>query len=516
MDKFKKPELNTLLNPVDYFNFFGSFTGIFDGVKEAIVKSETEICGVLEGAINEGDIDIPTFTLVEGLVHTHRKNKLKIDVGSKISKFMLLTAVKFKGDYSAAISFVTFYVMKSEVPYIRVGTNYFKMIKKHDRYNNENFILKPWNKDEIKLDHGKQILSLIYKFDDFTIVPSNLDYQPVLNNCYNLYCKFVHVPYSKPVTMDMMPATMGVMNQIFGEQLDLGFKYMKVLYERPWQILPVLSLVSFKRGTGKTTYLNWIQMLFGENCTLINPADLTISFNDSYATKNIIMIDETVIDKAHTIEKLKSIATAKTMSVSQKFVNHYSVPFYGKIIMCTNKETDFMRIDEEEVRFWVRKLEPLESKLDTNIEEKLFNEIPMFLRYISDLPEIDYSRSRMVFTEDEIKTASLFNIKEESKSTLRKEIEYFVTDVFDNYPGMEYFEMTPKDIKDKWFLRNQNVSISYIRKVLKEEMKVPYSGEVKRYRGLPGEDLLNQKLGRVYKFVNKNVDPTAASDDQPF
>ena len=99
---------------------------------------------------------------------------------------------------------------------------------------------------------------------------------------------------------------------------------MKLLYEHPCQILPVLSLVSTERETGKTTFLNYIQMLFGENSTLINPSDLTSSFNDAYATKNIIMIDETVIEKQNVVEKLKSLATAKTISVSQKFLHALS------------------------------------------------------------------------------------------------------------------------------------------------------------------------------------------------
>ena len=53
--------------------------------------------------------------------------------------------------------------MKNEIPYIRVGTDYFKVIKKEDRYSGTNIILKGWKKDEIKEDHTKTILSKIYK-----------------------------------------------------------------------------------------------------------------------------------------------------------------------------------------------------------------------------------------------------------------------------------------------------------------------------------------------------------------
>jgi len=502
-EKFKKPESNPLLNAVDYFNFFGSFVSIFEGIKQCNIKSETEVCLLNPDTLDPQELNKPTFVLNKlNTVDVLKKNDYRIGVGIKVSKFMLLTAVRFKGDSFAAMSYVNFELMRSEIPYIRVGTDYFKMIKKKDRYNSENNLLKPWKKDEIKQDHGKNLLGMIYKFDDFTIEPNNIEYKPVVYNCFNLYAKFAHKPIEHEVTINDIPITMGLINHIFGEQWQLGLKYIKILYQYPKQIAPVLALVSTERETGKTTFLNWIQMLFGENSTLINPSDLTSNFNDAYATKNIIMIDETTIDKVHAIEKLKSLATAKTISVSQKFVSHYSVPFFGKIILCTNKESDFMRIDEEEIRFWVRKIKPINGKKNTNIETDLFNEIPNFLKYLLQIEEIDFSKSRMVFTKDEIETESLELVKEESKSWLRKEIEYLFIDFFDNNNAIDFVEVTPKDIKERWFINNNQISISYIRKVLKEEMKM-HSLVTKRYKGFPNEaGLTFDKVGLPFVFTN--------------
>jgi hypothetical protein len=501
-EKFKKPEANPLLNPVDYFNFHGSFVSIFDGVKKVNIKSETEICLQHPDNLDPNELNKVTFTLNKNnVVEVVKKNDYQLAVGAKLSKFMLLSAVKFKGDNFAAMSYVHFTLMKSEIPYIRVGTDYFKLIDKKDRFGSHNRLLKPWKKDEIKQDHGKQLLNMIFKFDDFTIYPDNITYKPVLNNCYNLYAKFAHDKAIDDIEQNNIPVTMGLMNHIFGEHLEHGLKYMKILYQYPRQIAPVLALVSSERETGKTTFLNWIQMLFGENSTLINPSDLTSNFNDAYATKNIIMIDETTIDKVHAIEKLKSLATAKTISVSQKFVSHYSVPFYGKIILCTNKESDFMRIDEEEIRFWVRKIKPITGKKNTNIENDLKNEIPKFIKYLLQLPEIDFSKSRMVFTKEEIMTESLEIVKEESKSQLRKEIEYLFIDWFANNDNIDMVEVTAKDIKEKWFGTNNQISISYIRKVLKDEMKM-VNLETKKYKGFPDANSTSQKTGLPFVFTN--------------
>jgi hypothetical protein len=469
MSKFKKPESNPLLNPVDYFNFFGTFEQIFEGDKKCIAYSDTSATYFTEGELQT---KTPTFELNKsGLIDIKKSNPFDLATGQVVSKFMLLCAIKFKGDFSKANSYVTYSLMKKDIPYIRVGTDHFKVFGKVDRYGVQQTMIKAWDKATITEDHGKTLMSHINKFDDFTIIPNNKEFIPVGNNCYNLYAKFSHVPYDGDVSLNDIPVTIGIMNHIFGEQFELGLKYMKILYEYPKQILPVLALVSTERETGKTTFLNWIQIMFGENSTLINPHDLTSNYNDAYATKNVIMIDETVIDKSNTIEKLKSIATAKTISVSQKFVQHYSVPFFGKVIICTNKENDFMRIDDEEIRFWVRKIKSITGKKNTNIETDLKNEIPKFLKLLIDLPNIDFSRSRMVFTQDEINTTALDSIKEESKSSLRKELEIHIEDFFNNSTELE-FEATVKDIKERWFSHNNQISMAYIRKVIKDEMKL--------------------------------------------
>lgn len=500
MSKFKKHELDPIYNPIDWFNEFGTFEQIFSDDKKCISFSESEATYPTSDVADLSKK--PTFILSKtGKIEIKKSNPFNLATGKEFSKFILLTSVKFKGDYFQAMSHVSFNLMNNEIPYIRVGTDYFKVIKKEDRYSGTNIILKSWKKDEIKEDHTKTLLSKIYKFDDFTILPNNKTFIPSKNNCYNLYSKFPHTSFSANVHFNDIPTTTGLMNHIFGDQYELGLKYMKILYENPCQILPVLALVSTERETGKTTFLNYIQMLFGENSTLINPSDLMSNFNDAYATKNIIMVDETVIDKAHTVEKLKSIATAKTMSVSQKFVQHYSVPFFGKVIVCTNKEKDFMRIDEEEIRFWVRKIKPITGKKNTNIENDLFNEIPKFLRYLEQMSEIDFSKSRMVFTQDEIQTSHLEVIKKESHSSVRKELEIYINDLFNN-GGFDEFEATAKDIKEKWFSHNNQVSINYLSKVIREEMKlVPQ--KMKRYVDFGVENPI-KKNGTPFLFKNEN------------
>ena len=45
-----------------------------------------------------------------------------------------------------------------EVPYVRIGTDYFKIIHKPDRFGIDRKDLKKWTKDEIKQDHGNKYI----------------------------------------------------------------------------------------------------------------------------------------------------------------------------------------------------------------------------------------------------------------------------------------------------------------------------------------------------------------------
>ena len=416
--------------------------------------------------------------------------------------FQLLVKLRFNGNYMAALHWVVnkYFNPSETMPYIRVGTDYYKRISKTDRFGIERVELKPWRKDEIKQDHGKQIFDNIPKFDDFDIEPNNIEHTPVIGNCYNLYKEFVHKPAPGAWRWSEI-----MLRHVFGEQYELGLRYMQALYLHPKRMLPILVLVSKERQTGKTTFINWLNMIFGANMVNINPEDLASSFNASYATANIIAVEETLIEKSVTVEKLKSLATGKFLSVNQKFVNAYKVPFYGKIILASNNEDKFAKIDEEEIRFFVRKL-TLPRFKNHNIEEDLRREIPAFLHYLTTRQAIDWSRDRSGFTPDEIVNDSLMTVKAESKTWLYKELVQLFTDLFNNHPKQSTVLMaTPKDIKDRWYRNNSRVELGFITTVLKNEFKLQPSG-LTRYLAF---DLnfdvtglsVDSRVGRPYIFT---------------
>lgn len=490
-----------MTNPIDHFNFYYPFEDIFNGSKLYWLKSKTDV-------VAYSDINEVVFKLQpSGLITTNIPIG-DVPSGASITKFILFTHLKFKGNWQSAMSFVQYDILKDEIPYLRVKCDYYKLVDLEDRYGTPFKSTAGWKKEEIKQDHGAWIFSNIPRFDGFVMVPDNKNFQQVYKGCYNLYSKFPHQSSIDAVESKDIPYSIALMKRVFGEQLSQGFTYMKVLYEYPKQILPILTLVSEVRGTGKTTFINWFQMIFGDNAVQISPESLTKDHNTIYAHKNIILIDEAFAEKKGTVEKLKHTTTAKYITVNPKFVSEYSIPFYGKVILCTNRETDFAQIDDQEIRFWIRKLDVI-TELNTAIEDELIKEIPKFLKYLEQLPTPDFSKSRMVFTPEEIGTIELDIIKNQSKSGLHQDLETKIEDLFDR-TGLDSFKATVIDIKDLWFPKDSKYTLSYIRKVLKNEMKLTPLAPIKYSKfdfTEPGQ------IGRPYLFVRK--DKSVVIDQDP-
>lgn len=352
----------------------------------------------------------------------------------------------------------------SDIPYKRVGCDYVKSIEKIDRYGIKKRQLIGWKKDTIKDDFDKDYLKLIPKYDFFYTQPDNLNYKPSHRNGYNLYYPFQHTEKKGEFTWSNI-----LMEQIFGDQIELGYRLMQCYYLHPDRMMPILVLVSKLRSTGKSTFLNWLTMIFGDNTVMVNSEDLKSSFNALYATASWIFVEETLIEGNATVEKLKMMATAKTISINQKFVQQYQIPFYGKFILTSNHEDKFARIDQEEIRFFVRKL-GTPKHINHNLEADLKNEIPAFLHYLSSLPPVDFSVGRVPFTVEELKNDSLEKVKSESRPGLFKDLKMRFEESFNNEnAGKTFFYCTPLDIKERWYSHNYQTEPNYIRKILKDE-----------------------------------------------
>lgn len=463
-EDFLKDEFQDHIDPVTYYNTHKLNDAIELFNMHHRKDSKGQSLFIKNGATSNGAV-----VIYEGNFIIKSHPRLKLPHRTTLTPFQVYFILSAGKNITQAIMEIETNFMGRDVPFIRVGVDYYKVIHKPERHFQREE-LKRWTKSELVTDYGKVILNIVKKYDDFVLEPDNENYSPVIKTSRglfkNLYSPFEH----KPLESDWSTTEM-FLRHIFGEQFEQGMKYLQCLYLFPKQILPILVLGSTERATGKTTFINYLSFIFGANMNIINPNDLTSDFNGMYSRMNIIAIEETFLDKNASVEKLKSITTAKYISVNQKHIDNYKIPFYGKVIILTNKLKNFAKVDNEEIRFWPRGIPVIEEE-DANIEDKLVAEIPAFLHYLKSRPKLDFSKSRMMLTPDELSNEWLIQVKEESKPTLLKEIIENIIDYF-NSNQVEKMEMTLKDIKEIWFPSNHNYSKSYIKTILLDYMKLP-------------------------------------------
>lgn len=327
--------------------------------------------------------------------------------------------------------------------FIRVGCDFFKLIKVPN--TNKEGVLDdkrvPWRAAEINRDFVqgqgmKNFFRTIKTYDAFCNVPNNTsDYQPVIENCYNLYSKIEHEP--EPGNWDTIRE---YLKHVFGEasvsknttNLDMALDYMTLLYLKPRQKLPILCLVNKKKNTGKSTFLFLLKEIFQANATFIGNEELKDHLNDDWADKLVVGIDEGFIDKKTVLERLKSMSTNNTIKLRGMYAGRQEIAFFAKFVLTSNDETNFVAIDDDEVRFWVNKV-PVLTKDNPDLLEEMIKEIPAFLDHLATRPIMHKKLTRHWFEFKLLETDALKNVKSNSASWLIKELKETMKDEFFKY-----------------------------------------------------------------------------------
>ena len=405
--------------------------------------------------------------------------------------------------------------MKEKIPYIRVGTTYYKLIDRPQISGDKTLTLTRWSRETIIHDHNKKYIFDIPKYDGFCCIPNHLNYQKTIENFYNIYNKIPHQPTLAKVTVEEIPFTISFLEHIFGKQIDLGLDYMKILLEKPTHILPILCLVSKERATGKTTFLKWLKEIFGLNMTYIKGDSFNSQFNSDWASMLLIAIDEVFFDRKEITERLKYLSTTNKDKLENKGKDREEIDFFGKFILRSNNEDNFIQIDENEIRFWILKINPLKTE-NTEFLENLKNEIPTFLRFLIDRAFSSTKKSRMWFASEEIKTKALQKLVFKNANKLEYKMVELLFEFFEANDDKE-INVVPQDIlnmlnrmfkqnyftrndvrnilKDKWNLEPQKNGLTYIR------YDIDYSGNFYQ----------NNSVGR-YFTISKNFILTKSVD----
>ena len=386
--------------------------------------------------------------------------------------------------------------------YIRVGTEYFKEVLCPLMSGDNMKSLIKWNKATIIDDFGKDSLKGIKKYETFCTFPSHINYQREINNFYN---KYEPLSYCVSEKGDWENIKL-FLQHLFGKQYELGLDYLTILWKHPSQILPILCLVSVERNTGKSTFLKLLKLIFEGNMTINKNEDFRSRFNSDWAGKLIVAVDEVLLDKKEDSERIKNLSTSNHYKLEGKGVDKAEIEFFGKFILCSNNEENFIKIDDLEIRYWVIKVNPF-AKENPDLLEQMRKEIASFAYHLTHRKIETQRTTRMWVTKEQIYTKALDVLVRGNRTSIEKEIEEFLIDQFCTLELDELY-YTSKDLHEQLNLANIRVGKNYVSKIITENFKLEAKNSSYNFYSLDLSTMNNGKWsvytenrkGRFYTF----------------
>ena len=371
--------------------------------------------------------------------------------------------------------------------FFRVGDDYYKFIEMPNQYGKVERVFKGRRKTTLTDDYGKRFCDHVAKYESFCNVPSHVNFQAVIHNCFNVYSPLDHTPEDEKCTEEDCPNIINLIQHLFGfkkvsykdkvtgqrhdfENWQLGMDYVQMLYQNPSQKLPILCLVSRENSTGKSTFGFFLREFLGANTAIVGNADISNDFNAHWVTKNVVVVDEAKIDKQAVVEKLKMLSTARKVTMNAKGKDHVELDCFLKIIFITNNEENFITATEEDQRYWVNKIPKLRND-DPDIMDRIVNEIPSFMSLLNHRKLMTEKCSRMWFDFNLLRTDALRLVIRYSEPTIIKEIKQGLKDLFLD-TGVDKIMMTAEVIMKELLGGSKKYERNYLHTILKDKMKV--------------------------------------------
>ncbi len=349
--------------------------------------------------------------------------------------------------------------------FIRVRTTLYKIVEQPKL--NGGYVRKRivWNNETLRQDSGKDYIGSVPKYDGFCTVPEHLNYRPIVGKFLNLYEPIDHHPKEGDFSY-----IRSLVRHIFGEQYELGMDYLQLLYLQPIQKLPIPLLVSEERNTGKSTFLNFLKLLFQNNVTFNTNEDFRSRFNFDWAGKLLIVVDEVLLNRREDSERLKNLSTTLSYKVEAKGKDRDEIAFFAKFVLCSNNEHLPVIIDAGETRYWVRKIDRLQSD-DTDFLQKLKAEIPAFLHFLQHGTLSTEKENRMWFAPSLLHTEALQKIIRSNRNRLEIEMHELILDIMKSV-GTDTFSFCYDDILLLLAQSQIKAERHQVRKVLQECWKL--------------------------------------------
>jgi len=308
--------------------------------------------------------------------------------------------------------------------------------------------------DTIKkhFNNNTRLIERIPMYDGFCNVPRNDEqyaqtYQ--FNNggmkswMYNLYSKVTHKPAKGQwKNIELFLKHIFSAKNILGESLyEFSLDYLQLSYANPTLRLPVICLVSEERNTGKSTFLDFLRAMFGENVAITDNERFTGKFTSHFITKLFVALDEGFIPIEQKLmkERIKNLSIGKTQWSEAKGGTPEQINSFVHLIMASNDEKNFMQIDKGENRFAVIKVQSFpRNKTNARLLQDMTAEIPAFISFLQTR-ELKYPTgiSRFSFPEEVYTTEALTKVMDRTKNRIDKEFDELMIDRFRDFERAE-------------------------------------------------------------------------------
>lgn len=417
-------------------------------------------------------------------------------------KKFVLSGATYQYDYDK--SELKTLIPRNAKDYARIGTDFFYITETPNKAGLLSEEILGWSKANILMDHDKDFINHIPKYKKFVNVPSHDKYQRVISGCYNKYYD-IDIQTEKGSWNNIKL----FLEHIFEEHYLYALDYIQLLYTKPQQPLPILCLASEEQNTGKSTFINLLKWIFQKNMAIIGNAELESEFNSGWVTKLIIASEETFLEKKPTMEKIKSLSTAESISMNAKGKDLTEIDFFGKFVFATNNEDNFIKITEKDERYWIRKIKsiPLEKR-DESLKGRMREEIPAFIHYLQDRElHVKESQGRMYFDTYKLRTELFYRVTKQSSPVVEKEIRENLIEMFTDF-NVQEIQMSIKDLKEEFKIKQE---VSYIKKIIINNLQGVHSSKSGRYEYPKWSDDnndidLQKKNGRPYIFKRENFE----------
>jgi len=561
-----------IVENVYFMHLLTKFTNDAKGLDDLLVKYEADTKAILHDLlqfqfankyfsgklINDTNKDLAGLRKYLGLTDEQEFYKCYGDfIGSR--EFLFRNK---RFEYNSEKKEVQFVRHEDADKYMRIGSNWIKIIRKPNKFGKMEEHMKPWSIAEINRDYkiGKSsdhFVNQLLRFDDFCNEPNwNGEYKRVHNGLYNLCA-----PLSWDRKAGSINNTIGLLKHIFqgsatitlddqgnfqseepiiGDPFTVILDWLTILFKFPKHMLPVPILVSKENGTGKSTFLKWLNIIFGSNMVILGNDQFKMKFNGHYITKFIISIDEGFldVDKKAEKERLKQLVTADVVYLENKGMDVTQVPYYGKLIICSNDADNVMKIDEGESRWFVVKVPvvpPIKMKgsdmlaigykkfkdkeidpevvydvpnVDPDLEKKMEAEVPAMLHFLYNRQIVHPRRGRLWFDPEWFITEQMKLIVETTKSRIDRVFEDWIREQFFLYrlPAIKYSIGMLTDYFNDFKNSKYKIDRIELRAYLKRKA-VEHDTKPQRFKIPTGLDM-PEDPAQIGRIIMKDMDPT--------